>query len=129
MVFSSFDLDLLTLEQLKELAEHYGLAPIGNPGYRQSWLNALNSFDTIAIRQFEQGEGLKYPDVQTIDALIDLIAGMGSPTAEQRALISIIVERRQRLTSDLVEYKQDCLYKLYLAQNKIREAIHILVSI
>lgn len=129
MVFSSFDLDLLNLEQLKELAQHYGLAPIGNPGFRQSWLNALNSFDTIALRQFEQGKGIKRPNSRTIDTLIDAIAAMGSPTDEQRALISVTVEQRYRLADDLGEYKQDCLLKLYLAQNKIKEAIAILTSI
>jgi hypothetical protein len=58
-MFTRSELEIKTLGELKGLCKQYGLKPLGNPGYKTAWIDALLTFAAIALRQMKEGEGLR----------------------------------------------------------------------
>ncbi|MFN6561589.1 MAG: Rho termination factor N-terminal domain-containing protein [Nostoc sp. ChiSLP01] len=52
-MFTRSELESKTLKELKDLAARYGVKPVGNAGYKTSWITPLSAFAVQAIRQFQ----------------------------------------------------------------------------
>jgi hypothetical protein len=61
-MFTRSELESKTFKELQDLAACYGVKPVGNPGYKTSWITPLLAFATQAIQQFKNhNRGLRNP--------------------------------------------------------------------
>ncbi|WP_235526258.1 hypothetical protein [Nostoc piscinale] len=64
-MFTRSELESKTLKQLQDLAARYGIKPVGNPGYKTSWVTPLLAFPVHAIQQFQDNRrGLKKSELE-----------------------------------------------------------------
>lgn len=122
-MFTRIELETKTLLQLVTLCNRYGLKAHHDPEQRSSWTTVLLSFSNIAITQMQRGVGLKHPGRDGIEALITAYDALGSPTAEQVALIKSSSEGRVMPSPYRLE--QQKLLAFYEAKRKLDEAISL----
>jgi hypothetical protein len=123
-MFTRSELESKTIQELKDLCRRYGLKPTGNAGYKTSYVTSLIAFPAIALRQLQEGTGLRklnFEAFQNIGAALDQ---MNYPTDEQAALIKLTLEER-RLCAPL-SWEQQKLFNLYKAKQKLEEVICLL---
>jgi hypothetical protein len=60
-MLSREQLESLSLEDLKAIAKHYRVQPLGNHDKAESWMNVLLRFPYRAIDQMREGVGLRSP--------------------------------------------------------------------
>nr|WP_118164482.1 hypothetical protein [Nostoc sphaeroides] len=123
-MFTRSELESKTIQELRDLCRRYGLKPTGNSGYKNSYIVSLMSFPAIALKQMEDGRGIKrlsFEAFQNIGAALDQI---NDPTDEQAALIKLTMEER-RLRAPL-SWEQQKLLNLYIAKQKLEEVMYLL---
>ncbi|MEH2354658.1 hypothetical protein [Nostoc sp.] len=123
-MFTRTELEIKTIQDLRDLCRRYGIKPTGNAGYKNSYIVSLLAFPAIALNQMQEGRGLRrlsFEAFQNIGAALDQ---MNSPTDEQAALIKITMEGR-RFHSPL-SWEQQKLFNLYIAKQKLEEVMYLL---
>ncbi|WP_445635469.1 hypothetical protein NSTC745_00158 [Nostoc sp. DSM 114161] len=124
-MFTRSELESKTLKELKDLAARYGVKPVGNPGYKTSWITPLLAFAVQAIRQFQDHKtGLRNPSWRSTEALGTMLYEMGEATDEQVALIRATLEGKLLPLPE--RYDQTRLLNLHKTKQLIQEAIEIL---
>ncbi|MBW4642542.1 MAG: hypothetical protein KME23_05965 [Goleter apudmare HA4340-LM2] len=116
-MFTRSELEIKTVEELRNLCRRYGVKPTGNAGYKISHITALMAFPRLALLQMKENRGLKAPSFGSFQE-------MGTPTNEQVALIRISLEGRRMSYPD--RYEQEKLLSLYKAKLRLEEAIAFL---
>jgi hypothetical protein len=123
-MFTRSELEIKTVEELRNLCRRYGVKPTGNIGYKMSHITPLMAFPSLALKQMQESRGLKSPGFGSVQAMRTALDEMGKPTDEQVALIRISLEgRRMRYPQ---RYEQEKLLSLYKAKILLEEAIGLL---
>lgn len=118
-MFTRSELESKTLKELKDLAARYGIKPIGNPGYKTSWITPLLAFPMQAIQQFQDHKrGLRNPSWRSSEALSTILCEIGEPTGVAR-LEGKLLPLPER-------YDQTRLLNLHKTKQLIQEAIDTL---
>lgn len=91
-MFTRSELESKSRLELTILAGKYGIKPVGNPGYKNSWIVAILANTELACNQYEQGQGVKAPKFTLWDCIHQLVDEIGEPTDEQIALIKMMAE-------------------------------------
>ncbi|MBN3876041.1 MAG: hypothetical protein HWQ42_06250, partial [Nostoc sp. JL23] len=58
-MFTRTELEIKTIQELRDLCRRYGLKPTGNAGYKTSYVTSLIAFSAIALNQMQEGRGLR----------------------------------------------------------------------
>jgi hypothetical protein len=82
------------------------------------------AFSALALNQFKEGRGLKFPSLKSVQALSAVLDEIGSPTPEQEALIRISLEGRGMPEPERRD--QEKLLILYEARLELDELIIML---
>ena len=93
-MFTRSELEIKTLGELKGLCKQYGLKPLGNPGYKTAWIDALLTFAAIALRQMKEGEGLRRMTFKGYQDLGQALDQMGEVTDQEAALIRAMMQKK-----------------------------------
>jgi len=123
-MFTRSELEIQTTGELRNLCLRYGVKPVGNPGYKSSYITALIAFPVLALRQMKDSKGLKTPSFGSFQDMGIALDEMGTPTYEQVALIRISLEGRRMGYPD--RYEQEKLLSLYKAKLLLEEVIGLL---
>ncbi|AFY34272.1 hypothetical protein [Calothrix sp. PCC 7507] len=123
-MFTRSELEIKTIEELRNLCRRYGVKPIGNIGYKISYITSLMAFPVLALRQMKESRGLKTPSFGSVKEMGIALDEMGTPTNEQVALIRISLEGRRMGYPD--RYEQEKLLSLYKAKLLLEEIIGLL---
>lgn len=123
-MFYRTELELKTLQELKELSSRYGIKPIGNPGYKTSYISGLLAFPGIALRQIKEGEGIKKIHFRIYQCLNEGLDQMREPTPEQAALIKLGLE--EKFLKYPEKYQQEELLNLYKAKLHLEAALSLM---
>jgi len=123
-MFTRSELEIKTIEELRNLCSRYGVKPTGNIGYKTSHVTALMAFPILALKQITENRGLKSPSFASFQQMGIALDQMGTPTSEQVALIRISLEGRRM--SYPHRYEQEQLLSWYKAKLLIEEAIALL---
>lgn len=123
-MFTRSELEIRTVEELRNLCRRYGIKPQGNIGYKMSHITALTAFPSLALRQMKENKGLKTPSFGSFQGMEIALDEMGTPTLEQVALIRISLEGRRMSYPD--RYEQEKLLSLYKAKLLLEEVIGLL---
>jgi hypothetical protein len=94
-MFTRSELEIKTINELRDLCRRYGIKPTGNAGYKTSYITSLIAFPAIALHQLQKSIGLRrlsFEGFQNIGAALDQ---MNSPTDEQAALIKLTLEGKR----------------------------------
>ncbi|WGV26987.1 hypothetical protein [Halotia branconii] len=125
-MFTRTELELLTIQQLRILCNRYGLRPTGNSGYKDSYITTLMAFSILALKQLEDGRGLKAPSFSSLQVMGTALDEMSTPTNEQIALIRISMEGRRMNYPD--RYNQEKLLAIYKAKLNLEQVIDFLAA-
>ncbi len=123
-MFTRTELEIKTIQDLRDLCRRYGLKPTGNAGYKNSYIVSLLAFPAIALNQMQEGRGLRrvsFEAFQNIGAALDQ---MNTPTDEQAALIKFTLENRRLHPPQ--SWEQQVLINLYRAKQKLEEVMDLL---
>ncbi|WP_017651299.1 hypothetical protein [Fortiea contorta] len=123
-MFTRSELEIKTIEELRNLCRRYGVKPTGNIGYKISHIAPLIAFPTLALKQMQENRGLKFPSFGSFQEMEIALDEMGTPTDEQIALIRISLEGRRM--SYPHRYQQEKLLSLYKAKLSLEEVIRLL---
>jgi hypothetical protein len=123
-MFTRSELESKTISELRDLCRRYGLKPTGNAGYKMPYIVSLMSFPAIALRQMNEGIGVKRLTFEAFQNIGSALDQMNDPTDEQAALIKLSLEQR-RLCAPL-SWEQQRLFNLYKAKQKLEEVICLL---
>jgi len=123
-MFTRSELEIKTVEELRNLCGRYGIKPTGNIGYKISHITALMAFPSLALRQMRDNRGLKTPSLGSFQEMGIALDEMGTPTSEQVALIRISLEGRRMSYPD--RYEQEKLLSLYKAKLLLEEVVGLL---
>ncbi len=82
------------------------------------------SFAIIAIKQMEEGRGLRLPSLASIQVIESAIDEMNTPTDEQAGLIKISMEGRRMNYPD--RYEQERLLAWYMVKMKLEEIMSLI---
>jgi hypothetical protein len=101
-MFTRSELEIKTINELRDLCRRYGIKPTGNAGYKTSYITitSLIAFPAIALHQLQKSIGLRrlsFEGFQNIGAALDQ---MNSPTDEQAALIKLTLEGKRFSSPD-----------------------------
>ncbi|QSJ20572.1 hypothetical protein JYQ62_00255 [Nostoc sp. UHCC 0702] len=118
------ELEIKTIQELRDLCRRYGVKPTGNSGYKTSYIVTLMAFPQIAVSQFKQGKGLRNLDFAVTQVISTAIDEINSPTDEQAALIKITLEGRKMNYPD--RYDQEKLLALHKAKMHLEQAMALL---
>ncbi|MDF5706791.1 MAG: hypothetical protein PUP90_03675 [Nostoc sp. S4] len=125
-MFTRSELEIKTVPELRDLCRRYGIRPTGSPGLKGSYITSLMSFGIIAIRQMNEGRGLKIPSLASVQVIESAIDEMNTPTDEQAALIKSSLEGRRMSYPD--RYEQERLLAWYMVKMKLEEIMALLAS-
>ncbi|WP_017654284.1 hypothetical protein [Fortiea contorta] len=125
-MFTRSELEIKTVEELRNLCRRYGVKPTGNPGYKVSYITSLIAFPVLALKQMQESRGLKAPSFGSFQEMGITLDEMGTPTVEQVALIRISLEGRRM--SYPQRYEQERLLSLYKAKALLEEIIGLLIQ-
>ncbi|BAY23386.1 hypothetical protein NIES2100_31510 [Calothrix sp. NIES-2100] len=123
-MFTRTELEVLTIPELRALSQRYGIKPTGSLAYKTSYLTSLIAFPAIALKQLEDGRGLRMPSFANLQNLGLALDEMNSLTDEQVALIRISFEGRRMEYP--ARYDQEKLLAIYRAKLLLEEAIALL---
>jgi hypothetical protein len=79
------ELEIKTIQELRDLCRRYGLKPTGNAGYKTSYVTSLIAFPAIALNQMQEGRGLRrlsFEAFQNIGAALRAISFSDKPASE-----------------------------------------------
>lgn len=124
MLFTRTELEVLTIPQLKNLCQRYGLRPMASGAYKDNYISALMAFPLLAIQQMEDGQGLRLPSFEVLQAFGTALDQMGLPTDYQAALIKASLEGRRMNPPQ--RWEQEKLLNRYYAKWHIEETIDLL---
>lgn len=120
-MFTRSQLEIKTLNELRDLCRKYGIKPTGNPGYKISY---IMTFPELAIKQIREARGLKRPSWNKFEAIGECLDEMGKPTDEQSALIKMTMEGRRMAYPS--RFDQEMLLSIYKAKLHLEQAIDVL---
>ncbi|MDZ8109693.1 MAG: hypothetical protein RM338_29275 [Nostoc sp. DedQUE12a] len=120
-MFTRSQLEIKTLNELRNLCRKYGIQPTGNPGYKVSYITSLMAFPELAIKQMRDARGLKRPSWDKLEVLRKCLDEMSTPTDEQSALIKATMEGRRM--SYPSRFDQETLLAIYKAKLHLEQAI------
>jgi hypothetical protein len=123
-MFTRSELEIKTDGELKGLCKQYGLKPLGNPGYKTAWIDALLTFAAIALRQMKEGEGLRRMTFIGYQDLGETLDQMGEPTDQQAALIRATMQAHSLEYPH--RYDQEALLNLHKAKMHLEIALDLL---
>ncbi|MBH8575575.1 hypothetical protein I8752_21705 [Nostocaceae cyanobacterium CENA369] len=123
-MFTRSELEIKTIQELRNLCRRYGIKPTGNPGYKTSFITSLMAFPYLALQQMQEHRGLKPPSFANLQYFASALDEIGIPTDEQSALIRITMEGR--MMSYPERYEQSQLMNLYKAKLRLEQVIHLL---
>ena len=123
-MFTRTELEVLTIPQLRNLCQRYGVKPTGSEAYKTSYITTLMAFSAIALKQLQDGRGLRLPSFGNVQAIGTALDEMNSPTDEQIALIRISFEGRRMEYPQ--RYDQEKLLAIYRTKLLLEEAIDLL---
>ncbi|WP_315791512.1 hypothetical protein [Fischerella sp. JS2] len=117
----------LFLEDLKAIAKHCQIQPLGNQDQAESWINVLLRFPYRAIDQMRDGVGLRSPGNNAVLYLKYILNLIGEPTDNQFALIRA-TQNDEWLKGEEWQFYQEKLFELYRVRLLLKEALKILVD-
>lgn len=120
-------LESLSLEDLKAIAKHYRIQPLGNHDKAESWMNVLLRFPYRAIDQMREGVGLRSPGNHAVLYLEYMLNLIGEPTDSQFALIRA-TQNDEWLQDEDWQFYQQKLFEIYRVKLLLKEALKILVD-
>lgn len=123
-MFTRSQLEIKTLNELRDLCRKYGIKPTGNPGYKISYITCLMTFPELAIKQIREVRGLKRPSWKKFEAIGECLDEMGTPTDEQSALIKMTMEGIRMAYPS--RFDQEMLLSIYKAKLHLEQAIDML---
>ncbi|RCJ31641.1 hypothetical protein A6770_19910 [Nostoc minutum NIES-26] len=123
-MFTRSELEIKTIQELRDLCRRYGIKPTGNPGYKTSFITSLMAFPYLALQQMKENRGLKPPSFANFQSFACGLDEMGIPTDEQSALIRITMEGRKMSYPE--RYEQSQLMNLYKAKLLLEQLIDLL---
>ncbi|WP_026732354.1 hypothetical protein [Fischerella sp. PCC 9605] len=121
------ELEALSLEDLRAMASHYGVQPLGSHGKSEAWINVLTAFPYRAIDQMREGIGLHSPGIEIYKYITVALDMIGKPTESQMGLLRLTKEE-EYFEDEQMRFYQDKLYKLYRVKTLLHEAVRILAS-
>jgi hypothetical protein len=123
-MFTRTELEIKTIQELKDLCRRYSVKPTGNAGYKVSYITTLMAFPRIALSQMDNEKGLRHPNFTDVQNIGDALDRMASPTDEQIALIRASLEGRRM--DYPYRYQQESLMQLYKAKLLLGELVNVL---
>jgi hypothetical protein len=123
-MFTRSELEIKTINELRDLCRRYGVKPTGNAGYKVSYITSLIAFPAIAINQMQSRRGLKKISFEAYQNLDSALDEMNSPTDEQAALIKLTMEGKRYQAPE--RWEQERLINLYKAKLKLEEVMELL---
>ncbi|MBH8561427.1 hypothetical protein I8748_04405 [Nostoc sp. CENA67] len=123
-MFTRSELEIKTIQELRQLCQRYGVRPTGNAGYKVSYITTLMAFPALGIQQFQESRGLRTPSFASFENIATTVDEINSPTDEQIALIRISLEGRRMNIPD--RYDQERLLMIYKAKLALEQAIDFL---
>ena len=123
-MFTRAELEVLTIPELRNLCQRYGVKPIASTAYKASCITSLMAFPQLALHQMQEGRGLKVPTFTTFQYIGVAIDEMGSPTDAQIALIRVTLEGRRMSHPD--RYEQEKLLNWHKAKILLAQASALL---
>jgi hypothetical protein len=123
-MFTRSQLEIKTLNVLRDLCRKYGIKPTGNPGYKVSYITSLMAFPELAIKQTKKARGLKRPSWDKLQVMGECLDEMGTPTDEQSALIKATMEGKK--LPDPNRFDQEMLLAIYKAKLHLEQVIDLL---
>jgi hypothetical protein len=123
-MFTRSELEIKTVPELRDMCRRYGVRPTGSPALKGSYITSLMSFAIIAIKQMEEGRGLRLPSLASIQIIESAIDEMNTPTDEQAGLIKISMEGRRMNYPD--RYEQERLLAWYMVKMKLEEIMSLI---
>lgn len=127
-MFTRAELVNLSLEELRDLTlTQYGLKPLGNPAYKESYITTLLTFPASACKQLELGTGIRRLALVHLENISLALETMGNLTPEQKALIKRVLEGYEGL--DLPDNCKARLFALYRIQSHLQAIQEIAVSL
>ncbi|MEH1851993.1 MAG: hypothetical protein V7L11_09965 [Nostoc sp.] len=123
-MFTRSELEIKTINELRDLCRRYGIKPTGNAGYKVSYVTSLIAFPAIALSQLEKGMGLRRLSFEAYQNLGAALDEMNSPTDEQAALIKLTMEGKRYKAPQ--RWEQEKLLNLYKAKLKLEEVLELL---
>jgi hypothetical protein len=123
-MFTRSELEIKTINELRDLCRRYGIKPTGNAGYKVSYITSLIAFPAIALHQLQEGKGLRRLTFEAFQNIGVALDQMNSPTDEQAALIKLTMEGKRFSSPD--RWEQEKLINLYKAKQKLEEVMYLL---
>lgn len=123
-MFTLSELEIKTLGELKGLCKQYDVKPLGNPGYKTAYINALLTFAAIALRQMKKGEGLQRITFKGYQDLGQVLDQMGEPTVQQAALIRATMQGKRLEYPH--RYDQETLVNIHKAKMHLETVLDLL---
>ncbi|MFN6568330.1 hypothetical protein [Dendronalium sp. ChiSLP03b] len=123
-MFTRTELETRNIKELKELCQRYSIKPVGNQGYKTTFITALMAFPRMALIQMENEKGLRHPTFADVQNIGDALDHMENPTDEQIALIRASLEGRRM--DYPYRYQQERLMQLYKAKVLLEELVNVL---
>ncbi|RCJ40769.1 hypothetical protein A6770_10205 [Nostoc minutum NIES-26] len=123
-MFTRSELEIKTIQELRDLCRRYGIKPTGNPGYKTSFITSLMAFPYLALQQMKEHRGLKPPSFANFQSFSSALDEMGVPTDEQSALIRLTLEGRKMSYPE--RYEQSKLMNFYKAKLLLEQLIDLL---
>ncbi|RCJ18187.1 hypothetical protein A6770_06325 [Nostoc minutum NIES-26] len=123
-MFTRTELETRNIKELKELCQRYSIKPVGNQGYKTTFITALMAFPRMALIQMENDKGLRHPTFADVQNIGDALDHMENPTDEQIALIRASLEGRRM--DYPYRYQQERLMQLYKAKVLLEELVNVL---
>ena len=123
-MFTRTELEVLTIPELRNLCQRYGIKPTGSPAYKTSYITTLMAFPAIALKQMKAGRGLRLPSFANLHTIGVALDEMNTPTDEQIALIRVSFEGRRMEHPQ--RYDQEKLLATYRAKLLLEEVINLL---
>ncbi|MFN6570214.1 hypothetical protein [Dendronalium sp. ChiSLP03b] len=123
-MFTRSELEIKTIQELRDLCRRYGIKPTGNAGYKTSFITSLMAFPYLALQQMKEHRGLKPLGFANFQSFASGLDEIGIPTDEQSALIRITMEGRKMSYPE--RYEQSQLMNLYKAKLLLEQVIDLL---
>ncbi len=118
-MFTRSELEIKTINELRDLCRRYGIKPTGNAGYKTSYITSLIAFPAIALHQLQESIGLRRLSFEAFQNIGTALDQMNSPTDEQAALIKLTLEGKRFSSPD--RWEQEKLINLYKAKQKLEQ--------
>lgn len=124
-MLSREELEKLSFDELKSLANYYRVVPVGEVGKPESWIKALDCFPKLGISQTRDGVGLRSPGSNCYLLIGTASDMLGEATYHQMALIRA-TQMGEWMADENDRYYQEKLMQLYEIKQCIQKLLDLL---